>query len=66
MEIRKILWRPIHKLALCIIKHSLPGYLEISKESKKYADEISKKPNGFHELDFYNGATWLKDKIENY
>ena len=46
---------------------SLPTYIDAGIEAKHYGDEMNKlgdKPNGFHELDFYNGTVWLRQMIE--
>ena len=46
---------------------SLPSHIDAGIEAKHYGDEMNKlaeKPNGFHELDFYNGTVWLRQMIE--
>ncbi len=46
---------------------SLPTYVQAGIEAKHYGDEMNKlsvKPNGFHEIDFYNGTVWLRKMIE--
>jgi len=49
-----------------LVRLSLPSHIDAGKEAKKYANEMNGKgkPNGFHELDFYNGTVWLRAEIE--
>lgn len=54
-------------LLLYNVMPSLPSHIEAGIEAKHYGDEMNKsadKPNGFHELDFYNGTVWLRQMIE--
>jgi hypothetical protein len=47
---------------------SLPGHIEAGVEAKNYGNkmnELSEKPNGFHEIDFYNGTIWFRYILEN-
>jgi hypothetical protein len=52
--------------AIYIVRLSLPSHIDAGKEAKKYANKMNGKgkPNGFHELDFYNGTVWLRTEIE--
>ena len=61
-----LLWKPIQQCAIYIVRLSLPSHIDAGKEAKKYANEMNGKgkPNGFHELDFYNGTVWLRAEIE--
>ena len=47
-------------------KISMPSHIEAGQEAKRYGEEMNSKgePNGFHELDFYNGTIWFRDMIE--
>lgn len=54
-------------LDLYNVMTSLPTHIDAGIEAKHYGDEMNKladKPNGFHELDFYNGTVWLRQMIE--
>ena len=54
-------------LILYNVMPSLPSHIDAGIEAKHYGDEMNKlgdKPNGFHELDFYNGTVWLRQMIE--
>lgn len=54
-------------LLLYSVMPSLPSHIDAGIEAKHYGDEMNKlaeKPNGFHELDFYNGTVWLRQMIE--
>ena len=54
-------------LLLYNVMPSLPRHIDAGIEAKHYGDEMNKlaeKPNGFHELDFYNGTVWLRQMIE--
>lgn len=59
----------LSKLSQHDIKPSLPSDIDAGVEAKHYGDEMNKlgeKPNGFHELDFYNGTLWLRQMIEGH
>lgn len=54
-------------LNICNVMPSLPSHIDAGIEAKHYGDEMNKlseKPNGFNELDFYNGTVWLRQMIE--
>ena len=55
-----LLWKPIYRCAAYIVKLSLPDHIEAGKEARKYSDG----DKGFHEIDFFNGTLWLRDKID--
>lgn len=40
------------------------SHVEIDKWAKKYSEGIDGKRDGFHRLDFFNGALTLKQKLE--
>ena len=48
-----------------IKSENLPNYTEINKVADNYAEGFDGKTNGMHQIDFFNGALWLKQKIED-
>ena len=58
----------LRNLKICNDAPSLPSHIDAGIEAKNYGDKVNKlsdKPNGFHELDFYNGTIWFRQKIED-
>ena len=52
------------KMVLIDADEKLPSYTEINQEADNYAKGFDGKTNGMHQLDFFNGVLWLKQKIE--
>ncbi len=57
----------VQQLLLTNINCYLPDHIEVGAEAKRYAEMMNSKGdyNGFHEIDFYNGAVWLRQKIDD-